>query len=267
MRPMASWHWPCVGSHWSAARVFAWFGRCNRRYICARGIIFGTDSMHIIQSLLSADEVSVIRRALESGEFVDGKLTAGAGARQLKNNLQLKRESLDAGPLDGTIVNALARSAAFQSAAMPFHYSAPLYSKYGQGMNYGAHVDSAFMGPVGSRMRSDLSMTIFLKEPAEYEGGELVLEQAGANYAIKLPAGQAILYPTYALHQVNPVTSGERLVCVLWIQSMVRDPAMRQILTDLHAALGALLQRQPDSVDTMLVQKSYSNLLRLVIET
>lgn len=223
--------------------------------------------MQVLRGVLSADELAALRDALADAPFEDGKLTASGLAARVKHNLQMRREDADASPFDQLIAAALARHPLLQAWALPKRITAPLFSRYDPGMAYGAHVDSPLMGQ-GQPIRSDLSITVFLNEPAEYDGGELLIETPGSGdgVRVKLPAGDAIIYPTFSLHQVLPVTRGVRLVAVTWVQSLVRDPMMRQVLFDLHAASRSLMEREPDAIETRLVQKAHNNLMRLVIE-
>jgi PKHD-type hydroxylase len=224
--------------------------------------------MHILRQALTADELTAIRGALDHPEavFESGKLTAGQGAAGVKHNLQLKREGPEATPLDQLVVAALSRHALFQAWAMPLRFAAPTFSRYEPGMAYGVHVDRAIMG-VGNPIRSDVSVTVFLNAPEEYDGGELIVESPGGNRAVKLAAGDAFVYATTALHQVSPVTRGRRLVAVVWAQSLVRDEGMRQILFDMHAVCASLHDTQPESVEARLLSKAHSNLLRKLAET
>lgn len=221
--------------------------------------------MLVLTGVLSAEELALIRQALDLAEFEDGKLTAGLAA-PLKDNRQLRRTgAAEEAALDGAIAAALARHTLFTAAARPRHITAPLYARYEPGMHYGAHVDAAVMG-LGGTVRADVSVTVFLNDPSEYEGGELAVELPGGVRQVKLAAGDAVAYSTFSVHQVNPVTAGRRLVAVLWAQSRVRDPQMREVLFDLHAAGEALHATHPESLEDRLVHKATSNLLRLVTE-
>ena len=221
--------------------------------------------MHLLEGVLSGDELALIRQVLELAAFEDGKLTASGLAAAAKQNLQLKREGAEAETLDRTIVGALSRHPILRAAALPKRFVAPLYSRYEPGMQYAAHVDAALMGPEGET-RSDLSITIFLNEPNAYDGGELAIQTAGGVREVKLPAGSAVMYSTYAVHEVKPVTRGQRLVAVTWIESRVRDPLMREVLFDLHAVNHSLGEKQATSLEARLLNKAVINLLRLVSE-
>jgi len=221
--------------------------------------------MLLLPGVLGADELALIRQVLDLADFEDGKLTAGRAA-PLKENRQLRRTGAPAeAALDAAVGDALSRHPLFNAAVQPRHLLVPLFARYEPGMHYGAHVDAASMGPDRS-VRADVSITVFLSNPSEYEGGELAIDLPGGVRQVKLPAGDAVAYSTFAVHQVNPVTSGRRLVAVTWAQSRVRDPQMREVLFDLHAAGQALHASQPESLEDRLVQKATSNLLRLVAE-
>lgn len=221
--------------------------------------------MHFLEGVLSAEELSLIRQTIDLATFEDGRLTARGLAAAAKQNLQLKREGAEAEALDRTLIAALSRHPLFGAAALPKRFVAPLYSRYEPGMKYGPHVDGALMGPDGNT-RSDLSVTVFLNDPGDYDGGELAIETAGGVREVKLPAGSAVMYSTYAVHQVKPVTRGQRLVAVTWIESRVRDPLMREVLFDLHAVNTAIGAQRAGSLEAGLLNKAVINLLRLVTE-
>ncbi len=221
--------------------------------------------MQVLPAVLTAEEVSALRDALSDAPFENGKLTATGLAARAKNNLQLKRDQQQATPLDEIVLTALSRHPLFHAWAIPKRVAMPTFSRYDVGMAYGAHVDASLIG-TGQPLRSDISITIFISDPKDYDGGELAIETSGGTRNIKLPAGDAIAYPTFALHQVLPVTRGQRLVAVTWVQSLVRDAAMRQVLFDLNAASRSLLEQSPDAAESRLVHKAYNNLMRLVID-
>jgi PKHD-type hydroxylase len=210
--------------------------------------------------LLPGQEAGRIVSELEQREFADGKLTASGFARDVKHNLQLKREGRETEELDKLFFAAFQRSPEFQSFAIPKRIAAPIFSRYDCGMQYGSHVDSAFMGSMGG-LRSDLSVTLFLSSPETYDGGELVVEMALGEQAIKLDAGEAIVYPSSSIHHVSPVTRGVRYAAVTWVQSAVPDERLRAILCDLQTAMAHPdAARSPDL--SLLLSKSYNNLLR-----
>ncbi len=209
-----------------------------------------------IPDLLSSEERKEIVSVLQAAEFVDGKLTAGWYAKQVKHNQQLK--TADAKAFKEQIKSALQKHPLFQAAVRPRYIHTVLLSRYEPGMSYGTHADNAMMG----QYRSDVSFTVFLNEPDNYSGGELVVEGADEEQAYKLPAGTALIYPSSALHRVNEVTSGTRFVAVGWVQSLVRDPAQREVLFDLDTARRSIFAQQGKTVEFDLISKSISNLLR-----
>ncbi|MEO1591375.1 MAG: Fe2+-dependent dioxygenase [Cyanobacteria bacterium J06632_22] len=209
-----------------------------------------------IPDLLLADERQQILSTLQAAEFIDGKLTAGWYAKQVKHNQQVK--TADGKALKEQIKSALQKHPLFQAAVRPRHIHTLLLSRYEPGMSYGTHADNALMG----QYRSDVSFTVFLNDPAEYQGGELVVEGADDEQAYKLLAGTAFVYPSSALHRVNEVTAGVRYVAVGWVQSWVRDPAHREVLFDLDTARRSIFSQQGKTVEFDLVSKSISNLLR-----
>lgn len=217
-----------------------------------------------IANVLDSDTLNRIRAAFSGGELVDGKSTAGWHARLVKNNTQLSGGT-DA--LRQLVRVQVTRNDVFASACLPYRYGPMLFSRYAPGMEYGAHVDDALMGSDGGRMRSDVSFTVFLTDPENYDGGELVMDTAGGEHAYKLPAGTMVAYPSNTLHRVSPVTRGERLVVASWLQSHVRDPARRETLFDLDSARRAMFETGGKSREFDLVSKAYSNLLRMWAET
>lgn len=209
-----------------------------------------------IPDVLSTDELSQIREELTKAEFVDGKTTAGWYAKQVKHNQQLKRKAGQS--LESQVKAALGRHPLFQVAVRPKQVHSLRFSRYGVGMSYGTHADNAMMG----NYRSDVSFTLFLNEPTEYEGGELVVEGADDEQTYKLKAGNAIVYPSSTLHRVNEVTEGQRLVVVGWVQSLIRDPARRELLFDIDTVRRSLFAQHGKTTEFDLLSKSVSNLLR-----
>ncbi|MDH5648077.1 MAG: Fe2+-dependent dioxygenase [Gammaproteobacteria bacterium] len=216
-----------------------------------------------IADILDEKKLANIRKILESAKFVDGKLSAGSFARRLKNNQEMEQQSQQAQYLDQLVVGSLAENAIFRNAALPLKVSQPFFARYNDGMSYGDHIDDPIMGTGGERYRTDVSVTVFLSEPSEYDGGELVINTTFGQQQIKLPAGHAVMYPSSSLHHVAKVTRGNRLVSVLWIQSMVREPAKREILFELNQARESLMKRHPDNPETAQVDHTYVNLVRL----
>jgi PKHD-type hydroxylase len=210
----------------------------------------------IIENLLSADDLAAVRAIVESGTFVDGRETSTLTD---KRNVQLPLDSPAADRAGALILDRLLDNETFQSAALPRQVVPPRFSRYEIGMGYPAHVDSATMGAC----RTDLAMTVFLSDLDRYDGGDLVVDTGNGERRYRLPAGDAILYPASTLHSVAPVTAGTRLVAVTWVQSLVRDPLGREILTDL-ALSAARLSATPYGPR---LRRSYHNLLRLWAET
>jgi PKHD-type hydroxylase len=184
--------------------------------------------------------------------------------RAVKNNLQAERTGAAALAVDQAVLRALNRNAEFQAFAIPRRALLPIFSRYEPGMEYGAHVDNALLGAGGTEtMRADLAVTLFLKAPDSYDGGELVIELSSGAEEIKLAAGEVVVYPAGTVHRVAPVTRGVRLAAVTWVQSAVRDQRVRAILFDMHLAMQQLQSGQsPD----LLLMKNYHNLLRLAAE-
>ncbi|MEW8535707.1 MAG: Fe2+-dependent dioxygenase [Candidatus Thiodiazotropha endolucinida] len=216
-----------------------------------------------IDDLLQQAQLDKIDQILAQAEFVDGKLTAGKAAQRVKNNQELKGEPRQMELLIRILTSAMANNETFRSAVLPYRMADPIFARYQPGMTYGDHVDDPLMGLSGQRFRSDVSMTIFLREPETYEGGELVVRTTFGEKRVKLPAGSAVIYPSSSLHHVAEVTKGERLVALAWIQSYVRDPAQRELLYELDQAREHLLATASDTESTGLVDKSYANLLRM----
>ncbi|MCG7921241.1 MAG: Fe2+-dependent dioxygenase [Candidatus Thiodiazotropha lotti] len=216
-----------------------------------------------IEGLLDSALLQKIDQILADAEFVDGKLTAGMAAQKVKNNQELKGSPKQMELLIRILTSAMGQNGAFRSAVLPFRMADPIFARYHSGMTYGDHVDDPIMGLSGQRFRSDISMTIFLREPETYEGGELVIRTTFGEKKVKLAAGSAVIYPSSSLHHVAEVTRGERLVALAWIQSYVRDPARRELLFELDQAREDLLINRPEESTTGLVDKSYANLLRM----
>jgi PKHD-type hydroxylase len=160
-------------------------------------------------------------------------------------------------------MGGLVRHPVYRAGALPLHAASPLYVRYRPGMTFGDHLDDPIMGADGVKYRSDLAVTIFLSAPDEYDGGELVIGAHSGRHEVKLAAGDAVLYPAGSIHHVSPVTRGERLVAVTWVQSLVRDAGQRELLYGLNAARESLLQSAPDAVATAQVNAAYLNLIRM----
>lgn len=219
-----------------------------------------------IPGILNQAQLNKIDGILDQAHFVDGRLTAGMAARRVKNNQELAREPKTMELLIRILVSSLSHNDTFNSAVLPYRMADPIFARYQPGMTYGDHVDDAIMGKSGPRFRSDVSMTLFLRDPDRYEGGELVIRTTFGDRRVKLAAGDAVIYPSSSLHHVAEVTRGERLVALAWIQSHVRDPARRELLYELNRAREHLLQTAPDEESTGLVDKSFANLVRMWAE-
>ena len=218
-----------------------------------------------IPGLLDASGVARVREIVDAGEWVDGNVTSGPQAALAKKNEQLVEASAAAREAGGIVLDALGKSPLFIAAALPLKIFPPLFNRYAGGHEFGIHVDNAVRIQRGSefRVRSDLSITVFLEDPGEYEGGELLVEGQFGAQSVKLPAGDAILYPSSSLHKVTPVTRGCRVASFFWIQSMVRDDGARRLLFDLDSAVQRLAgQLGQDDRSVVELTGVYHNLLR-----
>ncbi|BCW90322.1 PKHD-type hydroxylase [Alphaproteobacteria bacterium SO-S41] len=210
-----------------------------------------------LDGILTAAEVAAIRARLAGGSFQDGKTTAGWHAKLVKENAQLAKDDPLADAIRVDVDAALRRNAIFAAAVQPKLIQL-LINRYGEGQSYGAHVDDAFM----NGRRTDVALTVFLSDPADYDGGELVIDGPSGEQRIKLPAGAAIVYPATTLHRVEPVTRGARLACVGWVESRIRDAQAREILFDLERARRGLFQSGGKTAEFDLLSKATANLLR-----
>lgn len=214
-----------------------------------------------IADVLTAEELAEIDALIEAGTFQSGSRTAGWHARLVKNNEQMSGRSAE--KAREMVLAALQRNATFTAAALPLRIMPPLIARYGSAMTYGDHIDDPIMRPAGAPpLRTDVSTTVFLSDPDAYEGGELTMETPAGTQTFKLPRGAAVVYPSTTLHRVAPVTAGERRVAVTWTQSMVRDPARREILFDLERSRRAVFDKEGKSEVFDLITKSRANLLR-----
>ena len=222
-----------------------------------------------IPEVFNKEQVAQARRILESAEWHDGRVTAGHQSAQTKNNMQLPEDSAAAQQIGEMILAALGQNPLFITAALPLRVFPPLFNRYRGGESFGTHVDNAIRQVTGTshRIRTDLSATLFLTGPEEYDGGELVVEDTYGTHNVKLPAGHMILYPASSLHHVRPVTRGTRMASFFWIQSMVRDDSQRALLVSLDRARGELHRALPDNPAVMQVLNIYHNLLRMWAET
>lgn len=216
--------------------------------------------------LLGPAELESITRAIDSAEYQDGVATAGPLAYGVKHNLELASREVSRKASE-PILRALGQSGPFQAWALPHVVARFLFNRYDEGMGYGEHVDNAvFQGPDGQLHRSDLSITVFLSPPESYAGGELIVDADGESKAIKLPAGEAVVYPASTLHKVEPVRHGSRRAAVSWITSAVRDHERRRILFDLSLATDALMVKREHEKTALTLDKTRSNLLRMWAE-
>ena len=217
-----------------------------------------------IPEVLSKAGVAAIRGELAASGWVDGATSAGAQAALLKRNLQLPTDSPSFAALSPRVAEALRQHPLFISAALPRHVLPPMFNCYQAGGHYGNHVDNALQFDRFShgQIRTDVSVTVFLCEPEEYEGGELIIEDTYGEHEVKLAAGDAILYPATSLHRVEPVTQGARIATFLWVQSWVRDAWQRKMLFDLDMTILKLRSQLGDSEEVLSLTSTYHNLLR-----
>jgi PKHD-type hydroxylase len=217
-----------------------------------------------VPEVLDASRVAQAREVLGRAEWVDGRVTAGHQSARAKHNQQLPEGSPAARQLGEMVLAALEASPLFLSAALPLRVFPPLFNRYEDGQAFGTHVDNAIRQVPGTphRVRTDLACTLFLSDPADYDGGELVVEDTYGVHQVKLPAGHLILYPASSLHHVRPVRRGVRLASFFWVQSLVRDDGARTLLFDLDTAIQGLGRDHPDHPSTVQLTGVYHNLLR-----
>jgi PKHD-type hydroxylase len=214
--------------------------------------------------VLSADQVRACRERLEQASWADGGVTAGFQSRTVKHNLQLPESSESARELGAVVLDALDANLLFNAAALPARVFPPLFNCYREGQDFGNHVDNAIrtVARTGHRIRTDISATLFLSEPEDYDGGELVVDDTYGPRDVKLPAGHMVLYPGTSLHRVLPVTRGARYASFFWIQSLVREDSQRAILFDMDMAIVRLRQQLGDNEQIVALTGVYHNLLR-----
>lgn len=217
-----------------------------------------------IPGLLSAEEVAVAVVTLLDQPWVDGKVTAGQRSAMAKNNRQLSEDAPVAIRLGEQILSRLSDNALFMSAALPKKIYPPLFNRYSGGEAFDWHIDNAIRGLKGvrERVRTDISATLFLADPASYGGGELVIRDTFGEHAVKLPAGHLLIYPGSSLHKINPVTRGERIASFFWIESLVREDSQRQLLLDMDVAIQRLTAQHADDHALLQLSGAYHNLLR-----
>jgi PKHD-type hydroxylase len=209
-----------------------------------------------VPKVLTDGQVARCRELMERAAWVDGRVTAGHQSAKAKDNLQIPEGSAEAREMGDMIMGALERNPLFITAALPLRVFPPLFNRYEPGNTFGAHVDNAIRQVPGTpfRIRTDLSVTLFLSRPEEYDGGELMVEDVYGAHSVKLPAGDLILYPATSLHRVTPVTRGARYGSFFWIQSMVRDDGERSLLFDFDMAI--------NQINQVALTSTYHNLLR-----
>lgn len=219
-----------------------------------------------VQGLLSPDLLQQVDSLLPSLQFIDGRSTATGAAQQVKNNLQVSKEAHTAHPeMQELIGRAISTNPLVQQAIMPVKILPPIISKYETGMHYGWHTDSPLMGDEFT-IRADVSITVFLNDPKEYEGGELVIHTPGGFMNYKLQKGDAIIYPTTRLHGVNQVASGHRMAAVTWMQCAIKNPEQRELLFQLKATTDAVGNAKSGSSEHLMLMQVYSNLVRMWAE-
>ena len=222
--------------------------------------------MLLIDKILENEELEAIREFMDGAEFVDGRLTVGELIKHRKDNEQISQTQEGVEQLNQLVIDAFSRNELFRRWVKPVRFSTPIHARYHRGKKYKAHVDAATMGGANP-IRTDVSITLFLNDPHDYEGGELAIENNGDMKPVKLAAGSAIIYPTQALHEVREVTAGTRLVTVLWAQSLIRDPHIRRTLFDLSVATQEVTRKEADSDEALLLQKTLHNLERHFIHS
>jgi PKHD-type hydroxylase len=221
-----------------------------------------------VPEVLSAEQVSHARKVLDAASWVDGRVTAGYQSSRVKNNHQLPEDSAEARELGDLVVRALERCPLFVTAALPLRVFPPLFNRYDEGMGFGTHLDNSIRQIPGTshRIRTDVSATLFLSSPEEYDGGELVIEDVYGAHSVKLPAGDMVLYPASSLHEVRPVERGSRLASFFWVQSMVRDDGQRSLLFDLDVSIQRVRQELSEHPAVVSLTNCYHNLLRRFAE-
>ena len=215
-----------------------------------------------IQTILSDDQLDNIRSLMADANWHPGSNSAGTQAVTNKHNEEMDQQCASWQTINQLVVSALYTNPQFQSMVLPLKVSAAFVSRCQPGMSYGEHIDNPIMGGANARYRSDVAVTVFLSNPDTYDGGELTIHSHLGPVSVKLSAGSAVAYPASSLHEVTPVTRGERLVCALWVQSMVRDAQQRELLHSLDEARQALIQSTPKAMVTKQVDQVYANLLR-----
>jgi PKHD-type hydroxylase len=217
-----------------------------------------------VPHVLNGEQVARCRDVIAQLKWVDGRLTAGHQSALAKDNLQLPEDSPDARELGDIIRAALERHPLFISAALPLRVFPPLFNRYDAGMSFGTHLDNAIRHVTGTsyRVRTDIAATLFLSQPDEYDGGEIVIDALYGAHSVRLPAGELVLYPASSLHRVTPVTRGSRLASIFWVQSLVREDHHRSLLFELDMAINQVNQALPNHAAVVALTNCYHNLLR-----
>jgi PKHD-type hydroxylase len=221
-----------------------------------------------IPDVLSREQVTQMRAVLDAADWTDGRETVGAQGAQVKRNQQLPDASPLRRQLGEVVLAALAKNPLYHAAALPLRTLPPRFNRYQGGGQYGFHVDGAVMALSGeAQLRSDVSCTLFLSEPDEYDGGELIVNDTYGEHEVKLPAGDLIVYPSSSLHRVTPVTRGARVASFFWVQSLIRDDSRRRLLFELDSSIQRLTQGGADAAAVLQLTGIYHNLLRQWAET
>jgi PKHD-type hydroxylase len=217
-----------------------------------------------IPNVLTQEQVMRCREVMQRAAWADGRVTAGHQSEKVKNNLQLPETAPEARELGAMVMDALGRNSLFFSAVLPKEVFPPLFNRYDVGMTFGSHVDNAIRGYLNTplRIRTDVSATLFISAPEDYDGGELVVQDTYGTHGVKLPAGDMVIYPGTSLHHVTPITRGSRIASFFWIQSMIRDVIKRSLLFDLDMAIIRLNQDHPEHQSVVELTSIYHNLLR-----
>jgi PKHD-type hydroxylase len=219
--------------------------------------------IHVPQ-VLTPEQVARCREVMEKAAWVDGKVTAGEESAKVKFNLQLPETAPEARELGEMVMSAIARSDLFFSAVLPKQVFPPLFNRYDAGMTFGAHVDNAIRSYLNTplQIRTDVSSTLFISAPEDYDGGELVVEDTFGSHKVKLPAGDMIVYPGTSLHNVTPITRGSRIASFFWTQSLIRDDAKRALMFDLDMSIRRLATDHPEHPSVVSLTSTYHNLVR-----
>ena len=224
--------------------------------------------LHVIPNVLNSGELARVRGLIQRSRFVPGSESAGGTAGQVKSNEQLQATPDDARMLGELVFQSLGRSREFHRQALPLEISVPMINRYSVGMSYGPHFDRAFIvGASGRQIRTDLSATLFISPPADYDGGELRIAEGGHDEFVKLDAGNLVLYPSCMLHSVSAVTRGTRHAIIFWVQSMIRDHEQRNLVSNLDQILGCLAERMPGSTEVRDLSGTVNTLTRMWGET